>query len=246
MGFPSGLRQRETQILSRVHVGDYQVSWTEIESLHADHRATFTVFSDALKIEGVRINCSAHLQQQIADALGCCLLTAKLPDLIYAQAATRLPPMPRKFVQTVEAMIDQSAKLDTAIAAKAGGTQPGLVSTVGKHWLIDNSLKAQPNRAMNYGWHFVGSKFQGESWAATATPISDPKGPVRLIQGRATAHDAFHTDYSQNCVLVSRTCYVDSVEMDLLDVLTSAELAPLASHQGVMKVLRQPGVDQPR
>jgi len=38
-----------------------------------------------------------------------------------------------------------------------------------------------------------------------------------------------HTDYSQNCVLVSRDCSVDGAPPDL-------------SHKGPMHVLRQPGV----
>jgi hypothetical protein len=57
-------------------------------------------------------------------------------------------------------------------------------------------------------------------------------------------HNINHSDYSQNVVLVDNRVIVDGNSMSLSEVLTNPELAPLASHQGVLKVLRQPGVQR--
>lgn len=246
---PNATSEREQAIRNHVRNGNFEVSWGKITSTHGDRTAEFWVFADALKIDGVRVNVSAETQQVIADLLGCTLLTPKLADLLWAQRAVTLPPFPRgntKGMSTTQAMFEHSEKLDKALA-KLGFTV-GIIGTTGKHWVIDNSIADGRKLdgaevACNYGWHFEGAKFDGQSFEVTASQMKDAKGQfVRLIQGRGTRHNLKHTDYSQVCVLVSRECTVDGQAMDLLDLLRDPALAPLASHQGVMKCVRQPGV----
>lgn len=232
---------REQAIREYVRNSNFEVSWAKVTSTHGEHTGEFWVFADALKIDGVRVNVSAETEQIIADLLGCTLLTAKLADMIWAQRAITLPPFPRQITATTQAMIEHSAKIDAALL-KAGYTE-GLIATVGKHWLIDNDLLVKAGRAMNYGWHFAGSNFQGIKGEVVATLMKDQSGQYeRLIQGRGTAHDMHHADYSQTCVLASRECIVDGQTMDIFDVFRSPDLAPLVSHQGVLKLFRQPGV----
>lgn len=245
--FPSTIPDREAYFLDRVRAGSYDVTWLPIASTHQGHMARFWVSGDAMKVDGVRINVSAYAQQQIADLVGASLLTPKLADLLYMEADIILPPMPRPITSSTEAMVDQSQKLDDAIMQAVGSlaaAQNRLVQTVGKHWVIDNDLLSHPGRAENYGWHFRGPSFGGLHGEATASLAKDPtSGAVlRLIQGRGWAHDMYHADYSQNCVLVLESCELDGQPSTLGAILTNADLAPLASHQGVMTVLRQPGV----
>jgi hypothetical protein len=233
---------RENALLGYVSNGRFQVEYSTLKSTHGDHVAEFQVFSDALKIEGIRINVSAETQQKIADCLGCLLLTPKLADLMWIQREVTLKPFPRPITASTEAMVEHSSKIDAALVKL--GNPTGLIQTVGKHWVIDNDIHA--GKAMNYGWHFEGANFQGISGEVSATLSKDSHGQfVRLIQGRGTAHDMHHVDYSQTCVLVARGCVVDGQAQDLLAVLQDPELAPLASHQGALRVLRQPGVPDP-
>jgi hypothetical protein len=244
MQFAEDLAKREAQILDAVYQGNYTAQWNEVTSEHGAHTAVFRVMGDALMIEGVRVNVTAELEQHIADLLYCSLLTPKLADLHFAQAQIVLPPMNRAFTATTAAMIDQREKLGVAIQ-EAGSTGIELVSTLGKHWVIDEDLKTHHGMACNYGWHFHGAACIGQAWEVCATQMKDAEEHlIRLIQGRGFRHNKGHADYSQNCVLAARNCLVDGNEMDLRAVLGSPELAPLASHQGVMTIFRQPGVDE--
>jgi hypothetical protein len=235
--------EREAAILDHVRAGRHAITWGTVTSTTNDRTAVFDVFADALTIDNVRVNVSAETAQRIADLFGCALLTPKLADLLWAQRAVTLPPFPRPITSSTAAMIAHSEDIDRALAkAPYAG---GIVSTVGKHWVLDNALATKKGRAMNYGWHFAGPAFQGLRGEVTASALRDANGAlVRLIQGRGTAHDGRHVDYSQTCVLVARRCLLDGKDAWLDDILKDPTLAPLASHQGVMTVLRQPGVPE--
>lgn len=248
-GFPESGPAREAHILAQVRHGLFEVEYATVVSDHAGHHAEFQVFADALKIDGVRVNVSARTQQGLADMLGCMLLTPKLADLAWFQRTVTLPPMPRPITATTAAMLDQSAKIDAAIAKL--GNPRGLVGTVGKHWVVDNDLSPTKliygiNGAENYGWHFDGASYQGIAGETVASGAKDPSGRAyRLIQGRGWAHNMDEVDYSQVCVLVMLACKLDGQDADLRDVLRDPALAPLASHNGPMTRFRQPGVAEP-
>ena len=217
----------------------------------AGHTAVFHVFAEPIKVGGVRASVSATLAQRIADALDCSLLTAKLADLLYTQRTATLPPhtqVPDRTMVTTRVMAAQSAWLDDQIAKlQAAGTDVTLVGTLGKHWILDNLMtpggkaagKANDGleRAINYGWHMPSPSFQGTTWGKS---VSDPT--IYVIQGRGWAHSRGETDYSQTCILVSNGCTVDGKDARLQDVLSDPSLALLANHEGVLHVLRQPGV----
>ena len=230
---------RDAAILGAVKTGDYEINWATITSDIAGHHAEFRVFADALKIGGVRVSVSAWLQQTLADMLGCSLLTAKLADLLFAQRAVTLPPhtqTPDATMVATAVMVKQSAWIDSQI----GAAGPGIVQTVGKHWIIDNLFATNPataGKALNYGWHMTSPTFAGSSWPKAVTLPN-----VWTIQNRGWAHAPQEVDYSQNCVLVARDCLVDGVSADLQVVLQDPELASLANADGVLRVLRQPGV----
>lgn len=114
----------------------------------------------------------------------------------------------------------------------------GILQTVGKHWILTNKT-AQSGKAANYGWHFSGASFGGQSFEAS---VSLPG--VRVIQGIGTAHDRFHADYSQTCVLAAEACIYQGQDARLSDILQDPVASKLVSVEGPMINIRQPGVPQ--
>jgi len=241
-------------VIERIQKGQYEVLWSQITSSYNGHQGTFRVFGDALKIDGVRIAGSAELQQTLADMLGCLLLTPKMLDLMFLQTATFLTPTALtqtlhdvQIMSTKTRMIYHSQLVDKKLAA--AGNPAGVIVNVGKMWVLDNRLldphKVKP-AAENYGWYFFGPDVYGGNSEPNASMFIDPKthAPYRVAQGPGWAHDIKHVDYSQVCCLASRNCFVDGKPMDLAAVLQDPELAGLVSHQGPLKLLRQPGVPQ--
>ena len=230
---------RDAWLLSHIQAGEGEATLQEITVEANGHLGRFYVFAEPLKLGGVRINASAALQQQIADALGCVFLTPRLADLVFANRSVTLPPMPRPITSSTAAMIEQSDKVGAAVPPGASG----IVDTEGKYWVLVKSLFSASakaaRKAANYGWHFEGSSFQGLKGEPT---VSLPG--VRVIQGVGTVHNDQHTDYSQIVRLVSRTCEVDGQQRDLADVLMDPDLAPLVSHEGPLPGWRQPDVTE--
>lgn len=242
-------RNRDELLLNEIKAGNCEFKYLPITSTYKNHTATFEVFADALKIEGVRINVSAKLQQEIADHMGCLLMTAKIADLRYQQANTILKPHPRydasggRLMTTVDWMIWHSSQIDNDLAKI--NIDYGIIDTVGKHWIIDDTLSKPKIKDMsiNYGWHYKSGAVSG---VPRDLPVSYKEIPgVYMIQSRGYRHSYIHFDYSQVCVLVARDCIVDGVRKDLVEVLKDPELSYLAHHTGPTNVWRQPGVKDP-
>ena len=230
-------------MLEAVRRGAYEHEWAPVSSSWKGRTAVFQVSRDALRVGGVRVNLCAADQQRAADVIGGMLLTVRVADLAYLQAPVKVPPFPRPITSSVAAMREHSDRID-AFVAKSGAPAGLLTATVGKHWLIDRRISA--TRAMNYGWHFFGRGARG----IRGYPLpSDPRAKVGrdqvlVIQPDATAHDPFHSDYSQTASFMSTVCEVDGVQMAVEDLLRDPDLAFLASHHGRSDVVRQPGVER--
>jgi hypothetical protein len=237
-------QEREDLILQFVKDGKSEHTFTKISHSENGHTIDLLVFNDALKIDGVRINVTAKTQQQISDLLDCILPTAKIYDLIWHYCPNKLTPQPRQITSITTAMIEHSTKVDAEIDKL--GIKGQFVCNYGKSWCIDNWLVNKPNRAVNYGWAFNGGTCKGIRGEVCASGLKDPKTsvPWRVIQGRSTVHTPDHVDYSQICLCVSKKCWVDGFERSIIDVLQDPVLSKLINHDGVLKALRQPGVEQ--
>ena len=136
-------KERDDILFGAINSSEYK--FAEITSTYNDNSAIFRVFEDALKIDGVRINVSAKLEQQIADQLGCLLMTAKIADLRYKQAKTIIKPHTRwdqtggKLMSTTEWMKWHSSKIQEDLD-KIKYREHGIIASVGKHWIIDKKL----------------------------------------------------------------------------------------------------------
>lgn len=234
--FPENIAEREKYILQLFQDGNFDARVVDLNLNVNDRNLRLQVMSDALKMEGVRINVSATLAQNIADLMDASLPTPMIADLMYASRERKADPRPQPISNTVAAMIKHSEAVEKQV-----GTGGGLAGTVGKHWVLDKKLENTVNGACNYGWHFCGPNFQGIS-GSPAVSAHAGQG-TRVIQPSATVHDRFHTDYSQICQLVLQQCWVDGEEKRFSDLIMDPILAPLVSHQGALKINRQPGVE---
>ncbi len=216
------------------------IEWSTISLNVEGTSMEFYVMSDALKIEGVRINVSAETQQHIADSLGCCLLTAKVLDIIWDRRAVTLEPSPQDIAATTQAMREYSGRIDMQLEAQ--GSPGGLKSTLGKHWVLTPECWTKnrvPQQACNYGWHFgPRDSIHGITGEKSVT------GNTHVLQGRSFHHDIRHVDYNQICRLMARQCYINEELADLADVLQDPGLSRLISHNGPLPSHRHPFVDQ--
>jgi hypothetical protein len=239
--FPEKISDREKYIFDKVIAGEFGAQWEKITYTAGCMTLELQVMEDALKIDGVRVNVSATLQQQLADVFDASLMTAQVADLVYLSAARRIGPAPMSISTTVKSMVKHSANVDSKL--KTLPVSEGLVSDPGKHWILDQKIEQNPKRACNYGWHFTGSSYMGIKGFNVASKLNSiGSQPVKVIQPNAIAHDPHHTDYSQVCQLVSQTCWVDGKEKRFSELLVDPVLAVLVSHQGPLKYIRQPGV----
>lgn len=221
---------RDRQILDHAKQGDLVVRWAPLTL----GPITLQVTGDAIKLDGVRINVSANLLQRLADYYHAMLLTPKIADEMYLHKSIQLlPQIPGPPSSSTAIMKRHSALIDAALA---GRTTDGIIDTVGKDWVVDNALLQHPGKGENMGWRFPGSAFGGSPWEPTVTP------GLRAIQGRGWFHPPSHVDGSQTARLVRLACTVNGMPADLRDVLTNPSLAGFVNHDGVLKVLRQPGV----
>lgn len=232
--FPERVPDREKYIEDQVVAGNFDAMWTEIVHINNEHELKLFVMEDALKVDGVRVNVSANLSQRLADLFDASLPTAQVSDIMYLCASRRATPCPMPISTSVASMVKHSQNVGKLI----DGTS-GLASTVGKHWVLDKQLEGTKTKACNYGWHFSGSSFQGITGFKSASTVVSG---VKVIQPNATAHDIFHSDYSQTCQLVSQICLVDGQQRRFEELLVDPQLHFLVSHQGPLTITRQPGV----
>lgn len=232
--FPENSRDREDYIKEQVWKCNFSAAWVDITYDVDGHQVVLKVMNDALKVDGVRVNVSATLSQELADAFDASLPTPMVADAMYACATRRAEPRPQPISNSVAAMIKHSEAVEKQV-----GSGGGLAATVGKHWVLDKKLESSKNNACNYGWHFTGQSFQGIRGTLASSQNICPG--VRVIQPNATAHDFMHTDYSQICQLVSQTCWMDGIERRFSEVLKHPTDSYLISHQGPLQIDRQPG-----
>jgi len=241
MTFPEKISEREAYIFDQVLAGNFEAEWVPLVYSDGARTIKFDVMRDALKIDGVRVNVSAELQQKLADVFNASLLTAHIADLMFINAVHRVEPCPMTISSTVSSMIKHSKSVDT----KVGPVLNGLVASPGKHWILDKKLDNNPKKSCNYGWHFVGTNYKGIKGFPAASKQNKLNGStISVIQPNACAHDMKHTDYSQICQLVSQACWIDGVIHRLSDVLQDKQLCNLAVSGGPLVNTRQPGVVQ--
>jgi hypothetical protein len=253
-------------VVELVKAGKARFEWYDIESEHDGMKLTTSVFRDAMKFDdipaltwdfkpvpgddrkfdGVRLPASATQLQEIADLLGCSLLTPKIIDLIWIKAGIKFDSIVnvKGQIVAVSNINDVHEAIEKKIAELGGDDGSQLVSCVGKYWCLVNGLL--PERMVhgdyvccNYGWCAKSASGPG------VTP------GVQCWQRPGFAHNKLHWDPSQTIRLMFQWAWLTRegerrpAQIHIHDVLDDPELAPLLSHEGVLKVFRQPGVSAP-
>jgi hypothetical protein len=242
--------EREFAIIDAIKAGLFApVQWSAIRCTAGQHSGILYVATDALMVrckidrkvddgwvietpylgstpddateldELLRVTVCHDSAQRIADIMGAMLPTKLISDLAFKNATVKITPC----LQPPDAGMANTSRMlrhHREVEAKRNGAG-GLISTVGKDWINTNKLEGRPDRAANYGWH----RSDGTVW-----------------QGVGLAHNRFHVDYSQVVRLVCSTMLVDGVPMAVADVAKSRELAAMISDEGVLRVVRHPGV----
>jgi len=217
---------REQMVLDHVRAGNYVLEWEPIEVKHGNLTATYWVSKDALRLgepgDSFRASVTACTQQKVADELDVALMTPKLLDEVWNQAAIRLdPPVTlgsKVPMTTTSRMVHHHNEVEKR-AEKAANELFGsevdlsqlLISNVGKHWVIDrrllqNAKKHGQPQSINYGW-WLSNKFAKGSPAAKRRPVTGIPG-VNIWQTPGGAHNIYHQDYSQVMRFVARTVMV--------------------------------------
>jgi hypothetical protein len=184
------------------------------------HTATYYVSPDVLEVgsdgDSFRIPLTPIAAQRIASALDCSLVTRKVSNDIYANAAVKIEPRPfgppRESVETFyqsDRMIDGQLKQEK-------GYRPGvLVGGQKKDVVFTPRLKEKPGKVAIYGWH----KLDGKA-----------------IQPLYLGHADWYVDYSHGIRLMSNHLIVDGKETTDEKVLADPNLAPLLSDEGVIEM----------
>jgi len=258
-------------VVQLVKDGKAKFEWADVLSTHEDKELTISVFRDAMKFDdipaltwdfkpipgndqiynGVRLPASADQLQQIADVLGCMLLTPKVVDLIWLQAQLKFNPVindgpPRYNIVAISNINDVHDLIQKKIEGAGGDDGYKLIACVGKYWVLCNALGQMvvvhgDLQAFNYGWPD----------ANAPTSRRGVTSGVKVWQNLAGAHNKLHWDPSQTIRLMFQWAWLkvgdaDPVQIHLHDVASDPELAPLLHHEGELKVFRQSGVPEPK
>jgi hypothetical protein len=163
----------------------------------------------------MRINVTALLAQQIADFYDCMLPTEKISDLIHLHAKNIITPCiesPSPQMGDTSYMKKHSKNIDKKL-----GSLKGLVSTVGKDWVLTNKIASKYDKAANYGWHDKNAPY-GKNF--------------KVWQPLSTVHNVYHTDYSQTLRLIRKDALLDYKDARLNEILMDDTLARMVSYEG--------------
>lgn len=235
---PSNIAKPEAQamMIEAIRDGDFEVDWSpfRVEDEEGNVLDLF-VTSDAIKVDGVRLNVSARTLQAMADEIGALLLTPWLSDQFWLTVDHPISPqtIPTGPNASKSQMIEASNRVDAALAA-AGATPGELVGNVGKDWVLIPD-KLSPTKAANFGWYVP-----RQGWGGIPGIGRTPTGLWAIQAPPGTKHDPDHADYSQVARLVRRDVTLNGQRADLAMVYSEPQWAHMVG-SSVPVPVRQPG-----
>ncbi len=190
---PGAFMLTQADIIQAARDGRLEYRWADLPGAPG-----VAVFEDAAKLEGLRVPVSARTAKVIAEILasssGANVLptTPLIEDLIYDAADVRVKPVafetadPRSVAQF-------NSSIERQIAQQTGGRPGwGLVSCVGKSWVLSNMAIDHPGAAINYGFHWPAGTRTAEQG-----PWPSVNGKSKVFQQEGARHNPDHWDYSQ-------------------------------------------------
>jgi hypothetical protein len=194
------------------------------DSAGVSHRVIFDVMPDYLSIgsdeDFCRIPMNPRTAQRLADLFGASLLTAKLSDHIWENAAVKLVPFNYVPVgnanELVSKFIEHNAQIEKQLAA-AGGHHGQLVAGIKKDVILSVRIAERPDRVVIYGWH---------------KPDGKPIQPVY------SGHVWWYVDYSHGIRFINNQVLVDGKPALFTDILKDPVLYKIFSNED--KSMAQP------
>jgi len=165
-----------------------------------------------------RIPMNPHTAQQLANLFGASLLTAKLSDHVYSEAAVRLTPYNYIPVGNANELVSKFAEHNAQIEQQfsaAGGKHGQLVAGIKKDVIISARLDNQKNKVVIYGWH---------------KPDGKPVQPVY------SGHVDWYVDYSHGIRFMNNQVIIDGKATLLTVVLRDPVLYNIFSDESTPMV----------
>lgn len=207
----------------------YVPSWQQMvpvtskitDSTGAERVLTFFCYPDYLCFGNdysfVIANMNHNHASDIANQIGCMLPTRKMVNLIYFNAATKLSPTTMQWgplMQSTDYMVTNSNLIESQKRTK-GAVNGTLIAGHKKDVVTSAATPMNPGREAIYGWH---------------------QSNYKVIQDLSFKHDTAYSDYSHGARMVLKKGYLDSVEVELADVLADPELCSLISDEGPFRL----------
>jgi hypothetical protein len=242
--------------LAALHVSDSWMTWPmeRVAFQGKFHEGAIFVTADVFAIgtpeDFLRMPLSPLTAQRIADLRGWMFPTQKMSDLIVRAATRRVAPMPGTAwaahapqphpgwggdsnagggkAMLSSAWIEQhNTVIEEQLAAVS--TSDGLVAGHKKDIVLTNRLEAKdpvtghggPEQVAIYGWHQLNGV---------------------AIQPLSCIHENTYADYSHGFRGIALDAELDGAPITVQELLTDPDYAELLSYEGVLRVLRQPGV----
>ena len=183
------------------------------------HLLEYEVMPDYLAIgsdeDFCRIPMNPRTAQRLADLFGASMLTARLSDHIWSQAAIRLEPFFYKPVGNANELVTKFEEHNTQIEnqlAGAGARHGQLVAGIKKDVIISSRIAERPDRVVIYGWH---------------KPDGNPIQPVY------SGHVFWYVDYSHGIRFMNRQVLLDGRPADVQEILSNPVLFRVLSNEEV-------------
>jgi hypothetical protein len=199
-----------------------EVKYSFVDAGGTGHVARIYALPDYLAIgtsnDKLRIPLFPTTAQKLVDAWNCTMPTPKLVDTLWHAAANKLSPQPwgppyDSSMMSTSRIVQHNARIEDQIK-RLGLDGTKLTGGHKKDVVIGRQLATNKNHVFIYGWH----KLDGS--------------PIQKLN--SYTHELLYADYSHGVRIVSRVCYVDDVEYDLVWILRDSLLHTMASSEGAL------------
>jgi len=219
------LEEREVEIYKALAAGNMpdflrktvRLNATFKDSLGRSHELIYEVMPDYLAIgneeDYCRIPMNPHTAQRLANFFGGSLITAKLSDHIYENAAVKLAPFFYKPVgrenESIEKFIIHNEQIEKQ-KVDAQGKNGLLIAGIKKDVILSNRLAKSHDGVVIYGWH----KLDGI--------------PIQPVY---SGHVDWYVDYSHGIRLMNKNVILDGKAVPVSEILSDPILYKLLSNE---------------
>jgi hypothetical protein len=181
------------------------------------HEVIYQVMPDYLAVgsneDFCRIPMNPHTAQRLADLFGGSLVTSKISDHVYENAAIKLSPFFYKPVgnqnESVEKFVEHNNQIELQ-KKEAGGQNGQLIAGIKKDIILSHQLSDLSNKVIIYGWHQLDGK------------------PIQPVYA---GHVDWYVDYSHGIRLISQMIKIDGKELAISQILQDPILFKLISDE---------------